>query len=84
MNACRETISLREEAMNLKYALITPAWNEEAHLDEVIRSVTSQTLLPVCWVIVSDGSTDRTDAIAESYAKEYPWIRLLRLFRGLL
>ena len=43
--------------MNLKYALITPAWNEETHLNEVIRSVVSQTSLPVRWVIVSDGST---------------------------
>lgn len=68
--------------MNLKYALITPAWNEETHLDGVIRSVTSQTLLPVRWVIVSDGSTDRTDEIAESYGKQYPWIRLLRLERS--
>ena len=43
--------------MTLTYALITPAWNEEAHLAEVIRSVAHQTILPVCWVIVSDGST---------------------------
>lgn len=68
--------------MNLKYALITPAWNEEAHLDEVIRSVTSQTLLPVRWVIVSDGSTDQTDEIARSSARQFPWIRLLRLERS--
>lgn len=68
--------------MHLTYALITPAWNEEKHLAELIRSVTSQTLLPVRWVIVSDGSTDRTDEIAESSARRYPWIRLLRLERS--
>ncbi|MGC4097230.1 MAG: glycosyltransferase family 2 protein [Nitrospira sp.] len=68
--------------MSLKYALITPAWNEEAHLEEVIVSVTTQTLLPVRWVIVSDGSTDRTDEIAQSYARRFPWIRLLRLERN--
>jgi biofilm PGA synthesis N-glycosyltransferase PgaC len=68
--------------MNLKYALITPAWNEEEHLEQVIRSVVSQSVLPVQWVIVSDGSTDRTDEIAESYGKQYPWIRLLRLERS--
>ena len=73
---------VHEKTMNLKYALITPAWNEEAHLDEVIRSVVSQTQLPVCWAIVSDGSTDRTDEIAESYARRYAWIRLLRLERS--
>ena len=67
--------------MNLKYALITPAWNEEAHLANVIRSVVGQTMLPVRWVIVSDGSTDRTDEIAQSYSRSYSWIRLLRLER---
>jgi biofilm PGA synthesis N-glycosyltransferase PgaC len=69
---------MTEGSPTLKYALITPAWNEEAHLDEVIRSVARQTILPVCWVIVSDGSTDRTDEIVRSAAEEYPWIRLLR------
>jgi glycosyltransferase involved in cell wall biosynthesis len=68
--------------MNLQYALITPAWNEETHLDDVIRSVASQTLLPVRWVIVSDGSTDGTDQIAKSEAQRFPWIRLLRLERS--
>ena len=68
--------------MNLKYALITPAWNEEAHLNEVIRSVLSQTLLPVRWVIVSDGSTDRTDEIVQSYVRRHSWIHLLRLERS--
>jgi glycosyltransferase involved in cell wall biosynthesis len=69
---------MSERSPVLKYALITPAWNEEAHLNELIRSVAHQTILPVCWVIVSDGSTDRTDAIVKSAAEQYPWIRLLR------
>ena len=62
----------------LKYALITPAWNEEAHLPQLIRAVAEQTILPERWMIVSDGSTDRTDAIAESAAEQHPWISLLR------
>jgi glycosyltransferase involved in cell wall biosynthesis len=67
--------------MNLTYALITPAWNEEKHLEALICSVTSQTRLPVQWVIVSDGSTDRTDEIVRSASKKFPWIVLLRLER---
>lgn len=69
------------QAVNLKYALITPAWNEERHLGELIRSVSNQTVLPVRWVIVSDGSTDRTDEIVRSAASRFPWIILLRLER---
>lgn len=68
--------------MSLKYALITPAWNEERHLEQVIRSVTAQTVLPVRWIIVSDGSTDRTDEIVQMSAQHFPWIRLLRLERS--
>lgn len=68
--------------MTLKYALITPAWNEEAHLERVIRSVVRQSVLPVQWVIVSDGSTDRTDEIVRAYAERHSWIRLLRLERN--
>ncbi|MFH2044613.1 MAG: glycosyltransferase family 2 protein [Pseudomonadota bacterium] len=63
----------------ITYVLITPARNEEANIERVITSVIKQTVLPVKWVIVSDGSTDRTDEIVEKYIKENPWIELLRM-----
>lgn len=63
----------------LRYALISPARNEQDFLELTIKSMISQTFLPVKWVIVSDGSTDRTDEIASSYAKQYPWIDFLRM-----
>ena len=66
------------ETSTLRYALITPAWNEAAHLPELIRSVASQTVLPVAWVIVSDGSTDATDEIVRRASAEHSWIKLLR------
>jgi biofilm PGA synthesis N-glycosyltransferase PgaC len=66
------------EPSTLKYALITPAWNEEAHLPALIESVAGQTIRPVRWAIVSDGSTDRTDAIVRAAAQRHPWIALLR------
>jgi glycosyltransferase involved in cell wall biosynthesis len=69
---------MSERPAAFKYALITPAWNEEAHLPALIQSVAAQTIRPVCWVIVSDGSTDRTDAIVQAAATEHSWIRLLR------
>ena len=65
----------------LTYVLITPAWNEEEHLEKVIESVIRQSVLPLRWVIVSDGSTDRTDEIVRRYAERFTWIRLLRLER---
>lgn len=62
-----------------KYVLITPARNEESFLEGTIRSVVSQTVLPERWVIVSDGSTDRTDQIAQAAAAGHPWIDVIRM-----
>ncbi len=61
------------------YVLVTPARNEEAFIENTIHSVISQTVRPKKWVIVSDGSTDRTDEIVEKYSKDYSWIELFRM-----
>lgn len=61
------------------YVLITAARNEEAFIEKTIQSVISQTILPKKWVIVSDGSTDRTDDIVKGYAVLHPWIELIRI-----
>ena len=62
-----------------RYVLITPARNEVQHIELTIKSVVAQTVRPVMWVIVSDGSTDGTDEIASKYAAEHPWIQLVRM-----
>lgn len=62
-----------------RYVLITPTRNEEEHIGRTIESIAAQTVRPVKWVIVSDGSTDRTNEIVESYASEHDFIHLLRL-----
>jgi biofilm PGA synthesis N-glycosyltransferase PgaC len=65
--------------MNLTYVLITPARNEEANIEAVIRSVLAQSVTPLKWVIVSDGSTDRTDEIVSAYAKSCEFIEFVRM-----
>ena len=60
------------------YALMTAARNAERTIDRTVQSVTSQTIRPLRWVIVSDGSNDRTDEIAQSYAEQHDWIRFIR------
>ena len=62
----------------MKYVLITPARNEEKFIRKTLESMVAQTSLPERWVIVDDGSTDRTAEIVESYAKRHPWIELVR------
>lgn len=61
-----------------KYVLITPARNEAQFIELTIKSVIAQTVLPLQWVIVSDGSTDGTDEIVNKYAAEHRWIELVR------
>ncbi len=65
-------------AEHLSYVLITPARDEAAFIEKLIESMIHQTLLPLKWVIVDDGSTDSTAEIVERYAKLYPWITLVR------
>lgn len=67
-----------EEAV-CPYVLITAARNEEEHLEGTIQSVCAQSSLPLRWVIVSDASTDNTDAIVAKYAAAHDWICRLRL-----
>lgn len=62
----------------MKYTLITPARNEEAFIDKTLDSVCAQTVLPERWVVVDDGSTDQTPGIVSDYARQFPWIELVR------
>ena len=57
--------------------MVTPSRNEEALIEKTIESVIHQTILPLKWVIVNDGSTDSTGAIAERYAAEHNWIEVV-------
>jgi glycosyltransferase involved in cell wall biosynthesis len=63
----------------LNYVLITPARNEEQFIELTIRSVVRQTVRPLRYVIVSDGSTDRTEEIAQRFAREHEWIELVKM-----
>jgi poly-beta-1,6-N-acetyl-D-glucosamine synthase len=63
----------------LSYVLVTPARNEAAFIELTLRSMIAQSVKPLKWVIVSDGSTDATDEIVSSYAAAHSWIEVLRM-----
>jgi len=65
----------------MRYVLVTAARNEASLIEGTVCSVISQTIRPVQWVIVSDGSTDQTDEIVQRYASAYDFIELLRIER---
>ena len=56
------------------YCVITPAYNEEDHLQTTIDSMVLQRLRPTLWIIVDDGSGDRTWSLIENAAGQHPWI----------
>jgi poly-beta-1,6-N-acetyl-D-glucosamine synthase len=62
-----------------RYVLITPARNEATFIETTIQSVIKQTVLPVKWVIVNDGSTDATSSIVRPYLSDHRWIELVDL-----
>ena len=62
-----------------RYVLITPARNEAEFIELTIQSVVKQSIKPMRWIIVSDGSTDGTDEIVRGYMTENPWIELVRM-----
>ncbi len=63
------------------YVLITAARNEELHIERLIRCIANQTRLPLRWIIVDDGSSDRTRALVERHAAAHAFIQLLHLQR---
>jgi len=60
-----------------EYVLLTAAYNEEAGMERLIQSVLAQSHKPKEWVIVDDGSTDRTLEIAGRYAADWPFIHIV-------
>jgi biofilm PGA synthesis N-glycosyltransferase PgaC len=69
--------------MSTSYIIITPVRDEERFIQHTIECVVSQTCAPLEWVIVDDGSRDRTGDIIDGYAGRYSWLRAIhRADRG--
>lgn len=60
------------------YIVATPAFNEENYIETTIDSMISQIGQPKVWIIVDDGSSDRTWEIISSAAESHSWIRAYR------
>lgn len=60
-----------------RYALISPCRDEETYLARTLESVMSQSVPPAAWVVVDDGSTDRTGEILERYCQKIPYLKIV-------
>ena len=68
--------------MNHRYVLVTAVRNEETYIEKTIKSVAAQTIKPIKWTIVNDGSTDRTGEIISLYSSRYNFIKLINIMSG--
>ena len=65
------------------YVVISPVRDEEAYIRFTLDCMAHQTVLPKEWIIIDDGSTDKTGSILDEFAHKYSWIRVIhRLNRG--
>src|SRR5262249_42756265 len=55
-----------------RVSIITPVFNGGQYLEETAQGVFGQTLSDWEWLLVDDGSTDASVAIAPRYAAQYP------------
>jgi glycosyltransferase involved in cell wall biosynthesis len=60
-----------------RYIIISPVRDEERYIEFTLKSVINQTMKPILWVIVDDGSTDATGDILDKYAAQYGWIKVV-------
>jgi glycosyltransferase involved in cell wall biosynthesis len=65
--------------VGLTYSIITPARDEAETLPRLAESLARQTRLPERWVIVENGSSDGTRAVAEAIVETCDWVQLLVL-----
>ena len=67
------------ESTSIKYIIISPVRNEEKNIEYTIQSVLSQTIKPAKWIIVDDGSSDKTPDIIKKYLPINEWMSLIQL-----
>ena len=69
----------KDDTVLRQYILVTPAKNEEKNLSGCISSVAKQTIKPVLWAIIDDGSTDNTPEIIKETKEKNDWIKNITL-----
>lgn len=56
------------------YIIISPVRDEERYLPATIECIVQQSIRPVRYVLVDDGSTDQTPEIIKAAAEKHSWI----------
>src|SRR5262247_1152376 len=73
----RRSIGSRPMDKGKRYLLISPCRDEAQYMRQTLDSVIAQSIRPAKWVIVDDGSTDRTPQILAEYQEKHDWIEVV-------
>lgn len=68
--------------MQTAYVLVSPCKDEAKYIEKTLHSIERQTVPPVQWIIVDDGSTDDSMAIVGRYQARMPFIKVIRRETG--
>ncbi len=63
--------------MTQRLLLISPVRNEEAHIELIADALARQTRPPDLWVVVDDGSTDRTPEILAALSERIDFLQVV-------
>lgn len=58
-------------------AIVSPVRDEAKYVRNTLDAMVAQSVQPLEWLFVDDGSRDDTRAIIESYSAQHPWIRVI-------
>jgi glycosyltransferase involved in cell wall biosynthesis len=75
---------LREAPREVAVSIVVPVFNEEETIPSLVAAVQHAMTAHPAWelILVDDGSTDETAAVAEAHAADDPRVRVLRLARN--
>lgn len=65
------------EVAKRAFILISPCRNEADYLRRTLDSVAAQSVAPVEWIVVDDGSTDATPYLLQEYQQQLPYLRVI-------
>ena len=63
-------------------SVIITAYNVEKYIRQCIESLLAQTFTSIEFILVDDGSTDRSGEICDQYAQQYEKIRVIHRLNG--
>ena len=63
-------------------SIIVPMYNVEKYIDCCLNSIVKQATAETEVIVVDDGSTDASPAIADGYAERYPFVKVIHQKNG--